>query len=54
MKRRPRFLVMFLTALLTFGTLMATVGPRHFRNFKQCHSTEVSEKTGTNAPETSK
>lgn len=32
MKRKPRFFIGFLAATLTFGTLMATIGPRHFRH----------------------
>lgn len=32
MKRKPRFFIGFLAAAITFGTLMATFGPRHFRH----------------------
>jgi hypothetical protein len=32
MKRKPRFFIGFLAAAITFGTLMATIGPRHFKN----------------------
>jgi len=31
MKRRPRFLVVIASAVITFGVLMATVGHRHFK-----------------------
>jgi hypothetical protein len=32
MKRKPRFFIGFLAAAITFGTLMATIGPRHFKH----------------------
>lgn len=32
MKHKPRFFIGFLAAAVTFGTLMATVGPRHFKH----------------------
>jgi hypothetical protein len=32
MKRKPRFFIGFLAAAITFGTLMATIGPRHYRH----------------------
>jgi hypothetical protein len=34
MKRKPRFFIGFLAAAITFGTLMATIGPRHYRHHK--------------------
>lgn len=36
MKRKPRFFIGFLAAAVTFGTLMATLGPRHYKHH-QCH-----------------
>lgn len=32
MKRKPRFFIGFLAAAITFGTLMATIGPRHYKH----------------------
>ena len=32
MKRKPRFFIGFLAAAITFGTLMATIGPRHHKH----------------------
>lgn len=32
MKRKSKFIIVTATALLTFGTLMATVGSRHFNH----------------------
>lgn len=41
MKRRTRFLIGMVAAALTFGTLMATVGPRHFNHHGgRCHNME--------------
>jgi len=37
MYRRTRFLIGFLAAALTFGGLMATVGPEHFTRALHCH-----------------
>jgi len=37
MYRRSRFLIGFLTAALTFGGLMATLGPEHFHRSLRWH-----------------
>lgn len=39
MKRKSRFFIGFLTAAITFGTLMATMGTGRFMNHRhhQCH-----------------
>ena len=38
MNRKPRFIIVIAAAILTFGTLMATVGPR----FRHCHRIELA------------
>lgn len=39
MKRRSRFLIGFIAAAVTFATLFATAGPRHFGGpFSSYHS----------------
>jgi hypothetical protein len=45
MKRKPRFFIGFLAAAITFGTLMATIGPRHHK-YHNCH--HHSEKNSVN------
>ena len=44
MKRGTRFFVVLATSIFTFGTLMATIGPKHFeKNFHRhgcCHGHE--------------
>jgi len=37
MYRRSRFLIGFLAAALTFGGLMATIGPEHFHRSMRWH-----------------
>ena len=37
MYRRTRFLIGFLAAALTFGSLMATIGPEHFHRAWHWH-----------------
>jgi len=37
MKRKSKFLIGFATALLTFGTLMATLGPEKFNKYGHRH-----------------
>ncbi len=50
MKKRPRFLVGILAALLTFGGLMAFLGPRHHghrhgkNNFEHCDKNKNFQK----------
>jgi|GWRWMinimDraft_6_1066014.scaffolds.fasta_scaffold05377_2 hypothetical protein len=49
MKKRPRFLVGILAALLTFGGLMAFLGPRHHghygkSNFHHCDQNKNFQK----------
>ena len=44
MKRKPRFFIGFLAAAITFGTLTATIGPRHFRH----HSHHCYDKQAEN------
>ncbi len=44
MRKKPKFLVVLASAIITFGTLMATIGPRHFEHFKHCNPTECSQK----------
>jgi hypothetical protein len=44
MKRKPRFFIGFIAAAITFGTLMATIGPRHFKH----HSHHCYEKQAEN------
>lgn len=44
MKRKPRFFIGFLAAALTFGTLMATVGPQRFNHKnRHCHKHQCDE-----------
>lgn len=38
MKRGTRFIVVLTTSILTFGTLMATVGPKEFNKHFQHYS----------------
>ena len=39
MNRKRKFFIVALSAVITFGTLMATMGPRHFKHFKgHCQS----------------
>ena len=46
MKKRPRFLLGILAALLTFGGLMAFLGPRHHgkNNFHHCDKNKNIQK----------
>lgn len=37
---KPRFFIGFLAAAITFGTLMATIGPRHHRHNKCYHHSQ--------------
>ncbi len=44
MKRKPRFFIGFLAAAITFGTLMATIGQRHFKHRSHhCCEKQVSD-----------
>jgi len=36
MKRKSRFIIALIAAVLTFGTLRATLGPRHFHHHGNC------------------
>ena len=41
MNRKSKFLIGFAAAALTFGTLMATVGPKHFNHHgSSCYHNE--------------
>lgn len=45
MKRKPKFLIVLLSAILTFGTLLATVGKppfaKHHPPFGHCENTKT-------------
>lgn len=42
MKKKSRLLVLLLSAIVTFGVLMASVErPSHMRHFKKCNNTET-------------
>jgi hypothetical protein len=44
MKHKPRFFIGFLAAAVTFGTLMATIGPRHFKHHSHhCYDKHVEK-----------
>ena len=44
MKRKPRFFIGFLAAAITFGTLMATIGQRHYRHHSHhCYNKHVEQ-----------
>jgi len=45
MKRRPQFLILLLTAAITFGTLMAALGPRHFNHLRHCAVNDTPAQT---------
>jgi hypothetical protein len=47
MKRKPRFFIGFLAAAITFGTLMATIGPRHYRHLSHHCKNKYSEQNQT-------
>jgi hypothetical protein len=47
MKRKPRFFIGFLAAAITFGTLMATIGPRHFRHHSRHGGDQKCEQSET-------
>jgi len=42
MNRKSLFLIGFTAAAITFGTLMAIIGPRHFNAFRYHHHCESS------------
>jgi hypothetical protein len=49
MKRKPRFFIGFLAAAITFGTLMATIGPRHYKHHSHhCGDHQWNEKETQN------
>ena len=45
MKRKPKFLIVLLTAIIAFGTLLATVGKppfaKHHPPFGHCENTKT-------------
>lgn len=43
MNRRPKFLIVLVVAIVTFGGLMKTIGPKHL-NHGCCHTMEHCEK----------
>lgn len=44
MKRKSRFLVVALSAVITFGTLVVTIGkPFYLKHFQHCHQTEMKQ-----------
>lgn len=50
MNRKSRFAIGLVTAILTFGTLMATIGPRHYNHHRghcyerhHCHADKEME-----------
>jgi hypothetical protein len=44
MRHRPRIGLFFLSAALTFGVLLATIGPRHFHRMKACAERVMPDK----------
>ena len=44
MRHRPRIGLFFLSATLTFGVLLATIGPRHFHRMKACAERVMPDK----------
>lgn len=45
MNRKSKFITTVVVALLTFGTLMATIGPKRFGNRNCHHQTEQCNKS---------
>jgi hypothetical protein len=42
MNRKSKFLIGIVCAIITFGTLMATVGrPHYMKHFDHCHQSEM-------------
>lgn len=45
MKRKPKFLIVLLIAIITFGTLFASVGKppylKHYKAFGNCEKSET-------------
>ncbi|MCC7030058.1 MAG: hypothetical protein IT257_07115 [Chitinophagaceae bacterium] len=35
MNKKRKFIIAAISAMITFGTLMATKGPRHYKHWKQ-------------------
>ncbi len=51
MKRRTKFIIGFASAALTFGTLMATIGPRHHMRHRHCcEQTQENKEHKTTTP----
>jgi len=47
MRQRPRIGIFLLSAAVTFGVLLATMGTRHFHRMKACVERPVPEKSAS-------